>query len=238
MSDEIPIRFAGRRRPERRRLQNPNPQTRMRLMEASAGLLRECRFADLRVEDVAQRAGVSVGTFYLYFDGKHDLFVELVREFSERLRRRLADADSGKGPVRIRLMQRLSAYLDFVSENPAGFLHYRDGGAIDTNLGPLATWATKLHAADLEQLVADGIASGELVDGDPQLLSQALVGVIQHIAAHWVEHPHQHSREEIEFFLNAFIAYGIDAGSDTSANRRPARTRRATRAAVSDRSGR
>lgn len=213
MPHEEQLRPVPRRSTDRRRLQNPNPLTRVRLMDAAAELLRECRFLELRVEDVARRAGTSVGTFYLYFDDKQDLFVALVREFSERLRQRLAQADPGEGPIPARLAARLSAYLDFVGENPAGFLHYRDGGAIDTNLGPLATWATTCHALDLRPLLTEGIARGQVAPANPDLLGQALVGLIQHMAGYWADHPGRHPREEIERFLNGFIAFGMDTGA-------------------------
>lgn len=220
MSHHEQLKPAVRRPADRRRLQNPNPQMRVRLMDAAAELLRECRFPELRVEDVARRAGASVGTFYLYFDDKQDLFLQLVREFSERLRQRLNQADPGAGSIRVRLAKRLSAYLDFVSENPGGFLHYRDGGAIDTNLGPLATWAATSHAVDLRPILAQGIASGELRPTDPELLSHALTGLIQHLAGHWLEHPGAHSREEIELFLMNLIAFGIDAGAANAVGHR------------------
>ena len=38
---------------------------------------------------------ISVGTFYLYFGGKDDLFVQLVLEYTNRLRASSASAGSG-----------------------------------------------------------------------------------------------------------------------------------------------
>lgn len=204
------IHAAVRRPTQRRQLRNPNPKMRARLLAAAACQIRDRGYANLRVEDVAERAGVSIGTFYLYFEGKQDLFVELVREFSEQLRRRLAEADGGEGTLRDRMIRRLSAYLDFVGENMPAFLHYRDGGAIDTNLGPLATWAIKVHAADLRPLLAEGMAAGVLPPTDPELLSQALIGLTQHLAGYWAEYRDRYSREAIEEFLLAFITSGID----------------------------
>lgn len=203
------IHAATRRPAQRRQLRNPNPEMRARLLTAAADQIRESGYNNLRIEDIAERAGVSVGTFYLYFEGKQVLFVELVREFSERLRHRLAEADGGHGSIRERMARRLLAYLDFVEDNMPAFLHYRDGGAIDTNVGPLATWATKVHAADLRPLVAEGMAAGEILPSDPELLSQALIGLIQHMAGYWAENPRQYSRVEIERFLLAFISAGI-----------------------------
>ncbi|MBI2703793.1 MAG: TetR/AcrR family transcriptional regulator [Actinobacteria bacterium] len=208
------IKPAPRKRPQRRRLQNPNPAMRVRLMEAAAELLRRQGLGQLRIEELAREANVSVGTVYLYFDGKDDLFIQLVKEFTERLRQRMSDADGGEGPALERLSRRLAAYLDFVEDNMDGFLHFRKGGALDTNLGPLELWALDVHADDVRPLLEEAIAAGEIAPADPGLLSQALVGVIQHIAAHWGETGARQPREEIEHFLRVYTTFGLNPAGD------------------------
>jgi AcrR family transcriptional regulator len=49
------------------------------ILDAALDLFVERGFAATRLEDVAQRAGVSKGTLYLYFDSKEDLFKAVVR---------------------------------------------------------------------------------------------------------------------------------------------------------------
>jgi AcrR family transcriptional regulator len=50
------------------------------LMAAALSLFVEKGFAATRLEDVAQRAGVSKGTLYLYFDSKESLFKAVIQE--------------------------------------------------------------------------------------------------------------------------------------------------------------
>lgn len=50
------------------------------ILTAAAGLLEERRFDDLSVAQVLEAAGVSRGSFYFYFDSKHDVLAELVRK--------------------------------------------------------------------------------------------------------------------------------------------------------------
>ena len=50
------------------------------LMDAALSLFVEKGFAGTRVEEVAQRAGVSKGTLFLYFPSKVELFKAVVRE--------------------------------------------------------------------------------------------------------------------------------------------------------------
>jgi TetR/AcrR family transcriptional regulator len=50
------------------------------LLSAALDIFVEKGFAATRVEEVAQRAGVSKGTLFLYFSSKEDLFKAVVRE--------------------------------------------------------------------------------------------------------------------------------------------------------------
>jgi AcrR family transcriptional regulator len=55
------------------------PDLREVILAATAGLLAERSFGDLAVGDILTAAGVSRGSFYFYFDSKHDVLAELVR---------------------------------------------------------------------------------------------------------------------------------------------------------------
>src|SRR5438445_6033 len=50
------------------------------LLAAAMALFVEKGFAATRPEEIAERAGVSKGTLYLYFDGKERLFTDLIAE--------------------------------------------------------------------------------------------------------------------------------------------------------------
>jgi AcrR family transcriptional regulator len=61
----------------RRRRKETRPQE---LLDAALALFVERGFAATRIEEVAQRAGVSKGTLYLYYPSKEDLFKAVVRQ--------------------------------------------------------------------------------------------------------------------------------------------------------------
>lgn len=66
--------------------------------------------------------------------------------------------------------------------------------------------------SDLEPLPVEGMAAGHIGPYDPELLSQALIGLIQHMAGSWAENPQRYSRAAVEEFLRAFITSGINVG--------------------------
>jgi AcrR family transcriptional regulator len=55
------------------------PDLREAILAATMSLLTDHDFSDLAVSDILTAAGVSRGTFYFYFDSKHDVLAELVR---------------------------------------------------------------------------------------------------------------------------------------------------------------
>jgi hypothetical protein len=53
----------------------------------------------------------------------------------------------------------------------------------------------------LRPLLEEGMARGDIKKTDPELLSQAVVGLNQHIASYWLEHQEVYTREQIKIFL-------------------------------------
>jgi AcrR family transcriptional regulator len=83
--------------PSRRRLKEARPQ---QLLDAALELFAEKGFAATRAEEVAQRAGVSKGTLYLYYPSKEELLKAVIREhLSTRIAAGAAAAEKHRGPV-------------------------------------------------------------------------------------------------------------------------------------------
>lgn len=202
------IRPVAQKKRQRRKLQTPNDDVRMRILDAAAGLMAEGGFPALRIDELARRAGISVGTFYLYFEGKNDLFVQVVIGYTDHLLDRFREADDQGGTVVDRLARRFDRYLDFVEENRAGFLYFRDSGAVDTTGGRLSGWALRVHAADLRPLLEEGMASGELRRMDAELLAHAITGLFQHMVGVWLDDAALVTRERLRTFLGGLVAFG------------------------------
>jgi AcrR family transcriptional regulator len=60
-------------------------QTRARLVEAAKHVFEERGFLEARISDIAERAGLSHGAFYHYFDSKEQVFREVAKALDERL---------------------------------------------------------------------------------------------------------------------------------------------------------
>ena len=60
-------------------------QTRARLLDAAKQIFEERGFLEARISDIAERAGLSHGAFYHYFDSKEQVFRELAKTLDDEL---------------------------------------------------------------------------------------------------------------------------------------------------------
>ncbi|MDA8044755.1 MAG: TetR/AcrR family transcriptional regulator, partial [Actinomycetota bacterium] len=60
-------------------------ETRARLLAAAKEIFEESGFLDARISDIAERAGLSHGSFYHYFESKEEIFREVAEAVEEQL---------------------------------------------------------------------------------------------------------------------------------------------------------
>jgi AcrR family transcriptional regulator len=94
-------------------------ETRARLVGAAKEVFERDGFLDARISDIAERAGLSHGSFYHYFESKEEVFREVAAEVDERLVAPLDtiifDSSSDAGPyerIRAAIRAHLENYRD------------------------------------------------------------------------------------------------------------------------------
>lgn len=101
-------------------------RTRDRLKVAAANILDKVSYQDLRVTDICKEAGVAPGTFYLYFENKQILTIEMLSEFVEMFDREVRIR--AQSPFESIYHANLS-YIQIARRNPGFFrcvLHMSD----------------------------------------------------------------------------------------------------------------
>ena len=66
-------------------------ESRVRLVDAAKQIFEEDGFLDARISDITQRAGMSHGSFYYYFDSKEEIFREVAAAVEDELSAPLGD---------------------------------------------------------------------------------------------------------------------------------------------------
>jgi AcrR family transcriptional regulator len=155
-------------------------ERREQILGAACEVVAEAGFKSLRIADVAERAGMSTGTVHYYFTTKSDLIRAAFEWNFLRSQERRAPLFEQHADPRERLRSIVESYLPGESTRQSWHVW-------------LELWVEALHDVDLQELnervygewrrtvagiVRDGQAAGQFRDGDPVLLANGLVGMI------------------------------------------------------------
>jgi AcrR family transcriptional regulator len=163
-------------------------RTRDELLAAATEVFWDKGYVDARVADIAERAGVSHGTFYTYFDSKEAVLWALAADFNEAMSRstRGVRAEVGGDEVRaIELANRrfLQLYLD----NRKVMRLMEEVAAFNPEMRK-ARQATRSRFVaqtthSIERMQAAGLVDPGL---DATYAAHALVSMVSHFAYHVV----------------------------------------------------
>ncbi|ATB34468.1 TetR family transcriptional regulator [Melittangium boletus DSM 14713] len=160
-------------------------EARATILDAAEQVLAEQGLASTRMEDIAARVGVSVGTLYNYFEDRQALLQALLDAQGQELLARIdAELERSQGaPYRTRLPGLLRAILEHVQTHFGLFsLLQREDVRRSASTGEdLARHQHLWSEASqrLEQLGQEGIAQGELRPEDARHYPTLLLGMMQ-----------------------------------------------------------
>lgn len=169
--------------------------TRARLIESGRLLFAKHGLHGVTTHDIAHRAEVASGTFYLHFKNKREVFQEIadgcVSELIERIDNACTPLRSGDDlPALIRAQA--VAMVGFAEEHRdlIRILFSADSDAAAVGSGILRALAETI-AEDRRALATSGVAQNGL---DPAVLGQAVVGMWAQVLSWWSEDPSRVSR--------------------------------------------
>jgi AcrR family transcriptional regulator len=169
----------------RQRRKETRPQE---LLDAALALFVEKGFAATRSEEVAQRAGVSKGTLYLYYPSKEELFKAVIRQNLSNLiaeGQELAAQFEGTSSALLTLL--IGIWWERVGNTPAAGIHKVIIAEV-RNFPDLAQFYTDEVIAPADQLfsfaVQRGIDRGEFRPLPAHEVALALMAPIIFLALH------------------------------------------------------
>ncbi len=154
---------------------------RQRIVDCAFELLTEREYEEIQVRDVAERAGVALGTVYRYFSSKEHLFADVLVKWSGAMRDRVERSPlQGDGPAE----QLTDLYLRAIDAFARRPQFYRTLVVIDSTADPHAravyrrfgTASSASFAAPLEGLDPD----------TAQAVAHTLLAVLNAVLRSWV----------------------------------------------------
>ncbi len=185
-------------------------RTRQRLLEAAEAVFTESGYHDASIVRITDAAGVAMGTFYLYFRSKKEIFDELLRDLNRRVRHAMSEASSEGGT---RLEQELlgfKAFFRFTAEHPGLYRVIRQAEFVSPEM--LRYHYDKLSAGYVEGLRA-AAERGEVGEIDAEVSAWALMAAGELIGMRWIlweqrEEMPEHVLEELERIVACVLEIG------------------------------
>jgi len=190
-----------------RRLTQRGRERRRQLMEYAAARFSEGGYHPTSVAEIVQGLGVGKGVFYWYFSSKEELFLEILRDAQHALRRR-QQQEIGEEPDPVRRIERgIRASMAWFDQN-RDLYNLFQFAATEERFAPALRRGQEIAVADTVRHVKEAIVDGHIRDGDPELLTHAILGITGHLARVFI-HQRGESGEEVADAAVEFCLKGL-----------------------------
>ncbi|HEX7625498.1 MAG TPA: TetR/AcrR family transcriptional regulator [Gaiellaceae bacterium] len=157
--------------------------TRRRLLDAAERVFGELGFHDASIVKLADAAGVASGTFYLYFDSKKAIFVELMRDLNRRIRHAMSEG-AALGTTRLESeLLGFDAYFRFTSEHPALYRIIRQSEFVAPEM---LRYHYDRVAEGYVIALEKAMEAGEIGPVDAEVTAYALMGLGELVGMRWI----------------------------------------------------
>jgi AcrR family transcriptional regulator len=190
-----------------RRLTTRGRERRRQLLDEATERFAGNGYHPTSVAEIVAGVGVGKGVFYWYFDSKEQLFLEILRESQHDLRRtqRAAIGDE-PDPVR-RIEIGIRASMSWLEEHRALFNLFQFA-ATEERFAEAMRRGQEVAVADVVRHVKDGIVEGRMRDGDPEVITHAILGVTNQLARVFI-HGQDWSGDDVADAAVSFCRRGL-----------------------------
>jgi AcrR family transcriptional regulator len=165
-------------------------QTRARLIDAAKQIFEEDGFLDARISDIAERAGLSHGSFYHYFESKEEIFREVAAEVDERLSAPLGSVildPQSTAPPHERIREAIRLHLESYRDEARIMGVIEQVSRYDAHLNAMRVERHKRYvkqiASSIRQLQRHGLADPRL---DPTIAASVLGAMTNRFPEMWL----------------------------------------------------
>jgi len=180
------------------------------IMEAALELFSQRGFHNTTMAQIAQKAGVGVGTLYQHFQGKEELYHSLLEEKCNRLLETLRALIKAEDSTEENLKRLLAAQIDFVEKHRSFFKLYLSEQlatleAVREKLGLRADVIYGRFFQLFQGIMEQGVKRGELRDLPSSHLARAYMGILNSFFFDWLKGNLESLRENQDTILSLFM---------------------------------
>jgi len=192
-SDKIPKTKRGRK-------------TREKLLHAAEAEFGERGFPEASIASITQRAGVALGTFYVYFESKEEIFRALVSHMGELTRQWIGERVA-ESPDRLTAERRgVEAFIEFVRSNRN---LYRVVSMAQFVAEDAFREYSSVFASAYEENLRRAAKAGDIREGDCEVWSWALIGMTVFLGMRFADWDEERSVEDIAAAASELVSKGM-----------------------------
>ena len=185
-------------------------RTRSRILDAAEQAFGEHGFHGASIVEITRAAGVGLGTFYVYFPSKIDIYRQLLRSYLEDFVRVAREATSGAGDYREVIREAFGAFFDWIGARPGVLRLLREAEFVDPKL------LAELYQAPAEEYrsrLERAMKAGYIAPIDPDVLAWCIMGMTEFAVMRWLIWPEQERMdpERFDAYVDVIIrALGVE----------------------------
>ena len=184
-------------------------KTREKLLDAAEKEFGEKGFHDAAISGITQRAGVALGTFYVYFDSKEEVFRDLVSHMGHLTRSWIAQRVAGATDRLTAEREGIMAFIEFVRQHKNLYRVVSEAQFVANDA--FHDYYSVFADAYQENLSA-AAARAEIRKGDYEIWSWAMIGMAVFLGMRFADWDESRPAEEIAGAAWDLLANGIRAG--------------------------
>jgi len=181
-------------------------RTREKLLSAAEAEFGERGFHAVGIGDITRRAGVALGTFYVYFESKEEIYRDLVAYLSRRVRSWVGEHVAGVPDRLTAERMGLEAFLEFTRQHPGLYriISEAEFVANDAFVDHYTGFA-RAYRENLEK----ASQRGDIREGDYEVWSWAIMGMMMFLGLRFADWDDATPPAEVAEKVQDLIANGI-----------------------------
>jgi AcrR family transcriptional regulator len=181
--------------------------TEARILDAARDLFLDHNYADVTTDMIIRAAGVTKGGLYHHFTSKAALYTRMIVDDLERKRALFDDAVQMAGTCRRRLERLTGDFLALPDvERRLTRLVRRDINTFAASEREvLVRTYQRALPEQIEAIIRDGIRDGEVVSGDPRILSWSFVALVETVIGDYADTIFDGNQARLDHVLNLFF---------------------------------
>ncbi len=189
------------------------PAVRQRIVREATRLFALKGYNGVSVREIVEAAGITRPTLYYYFPSKEQLFEHIIAETLGEFRSQLEQAVRSQGSLRERLIQICRVHLDFARCNADNchlvhsVLFTNESKRVNFDLDEYFRQNMRMIA----DVLAEGMASGDIRSGDPWLMAMMFGGIIHMFIMAMMRDPAAVSQEGLAEIVVDNLLRGLGA---------------------------